>query len=216
MDCIISTWTTELPTLISKTTFYHLIYSFTTIMSLNMAYGKHQYKRLTCSVDSPCCNTMDILYLYHKLINFQQQSVIISWIRFWRSRQCRYCHLSHWCARSTANILHPSSSTTSFYSNQFVWKLLIQKNLKLQSAYFLFVTISARNLQLQSFMELSTFHELSFNSLDTTQCGWAQCLRRVWACQSPRQCRYWHSESQIILFGSMTNIRIFTAKSPLY
>jgi len=52
-------------------------------------------------------------------------------------------------------------------------------------------------------MELSTLHELY------------HVLWRVCSCQSPCQCGYWHSESQIILFGSMANIIIFTGKCNL-
>jgi len=73
--------------------------------------------------------------------------------------------------------------------------------LKLQSAV-LFAAISVWNLKLQSFVELLTLHELYFGM---TQRGWTQCLRRLWGCQSSCQCGYGHSESQIILFGNMTN-----------
>jgi len=75
--------------------------------------------------------------------------------------------------------------------------------------FFLFVAISVRNLQLQSFAELSTLR-------DTAQGGWTKCLRKVCSCQSPRRCRYWHSESRIIRLRSMTNIRIHAKLCKLY
>lgn len=127
----------HLTILISKATFYHLIYSFTT-MSLNMAYGKHRYKRLTCILINQLTALVATPWtcLYRKWTNLQQRSVIMSWINFWRSGQCRYCHLSHWCGRSTANIFHPPSSTTSSYSHQFVWKPLNQNNLKVSRNAF--------------------------------------------------------------------------------
>jgi len=79
--------------------------------------------------------------------------------------------------------------------------------LSCRPAFFLFVAISVRNLQLQSFAELSTLRELyTYNTFDIAQCGWKQCLRRLRGSQSSRQCGYWHSESHITLFGSITNI----------